>query len=301
MWGDLMSIELMNINIEIGKDNSAMEKVYHNFYKLSKEAISNNEYGAMLLTLDSLSNEFERVENYLRIDEEKNKSIFYFGMLSGIANIISDIGKEKTEIIDVLNLFKKYKLLYKVLNAINEDYTLSGQELKQYLNFNSESNLTNFMKRIEPYNLVYIQKLGKANYYTLTSKGKKYLTLYNEIENRDNKSVKTIDESTVILLLEQIANQSKYESPNLMKVLSVFSNNNIALKNFHIIKLKINSIFSSRDEYVKRKIINKLEKYENDDNRKIMLMEKSEYRQYNFNFEFKSRDEEFEYLNFVKG
>ena len=33
MWGDLMSIELMNINIEIGKDNSAMEKVYHNFYK----------------------------------------------------------------------------------------------------------------------------------------------------------------------------------------------------------------------------------------------------------------------------
>lgn len=301
MWGDLMSIELMNINIEIGKDNSAMEKVYHNFYKLSKEAISNNEYGAMLLTLDSLSNEFERVENYLRIDEEKNKSIFYFGMLSGIANILSDIGKEKTESIDVLNLFKKYKLLYKVLNAINEDYTLSGQELKHYLNFNSESNLTNFMKRIEPYNLVYIQKLGKANYYTLTSKGKKYLTLYNEIENRDNKSVKTIDESTVILLLEQIANQSKYESPNLMKVLSAFSNNNIALKNFHIIKLKINSIFSSRDEYVKRKIINKLEKYENDDNRKIMLMEKSEYRQYNFNFEFKSRDEEFEYLNFVKG
>ena len=301
MWGDFMDYKLMNIDLGTAKDNSAMHKTYLEFYNLSKEAISNNEYGAMLLTLDSLSNEFERVENYLRIDEEKNKSIFYFGMLSGIANILSDIGKEKTESIDVLNLFKKYKLLYKVLNAINEDYTLSGQELKQYLNFNSESNLTNFMKRIEPYNLVYIQKLGKANYYTLTSKGKKYLTLYNEIENRDNKSVKTIDESTVILLLEQIANQSKYESPNLMKVLSVFSNNNIALKNFHIIKLKINSIFSSRDEYVKRKIINKLEKYENDDNRKIMLMEKSEYRQYNFNFEFKSRDEEFEYLNFVKG
>lgn len=101
-------------------------------------------------------------------------------------------------------------------------------------------------------------------------------------------------------MLEQIANQSKTESPNLMKVLSVFSNNNITLKNFHMMKLKINSIFSSRDEYVKRKIVSKLEKYENDENKKRMLEDQSEFHKYNFNFEFKKRDEKFEYFNYVK-
>ena len=220
-------------------------------------------------------------------------------MISGIANLLSDLGKEKTENIDVLNLFKKYRLLYNVLNTINEEYTLSGQELKQDLNFKSESNLSNFMRRIEPYNLIYIQKLGKTNYYTLTAKGKKYLTIYEDIEE-NNEKFKTIDENIIILLLEQIANQSKTESPNLMKVLSVFSNNNITLKSFHMMKLKINSIFSSRDEYVKRKIVSKLEKYENDENKKRMLEDQSEFHKYNFNFEFKKRDEKFEYFNYVK-
>lgn len=299
MWGDFMDYKLMNIDLGTAKDNSAMHKTYLEFYNLSKEAISNNEYIPILRILDELPNEFERIENFLEIDKDENKSIFYFGMISGIANLLSDLGKEKTENIDILNLFKKYRLLYSVLNTINEEYTLSGQELKQDLNFKSESNLSNFMRRIEPYNLIYIQKLGKTNYYTLTAKGKKYLTIYEDIEE-NNEKFKTIDENIIILLLEQIANQSKTESPNLMKVLSVFSNNNITLKNFHMMKLKINSIFSSRDEYVKRKIVSKLEKYENDENKKRMLEDQSEFHKYNFNFEFKKRDEKFEYFNYVK-
>lgn len=299
MWGDFMDYKLMNIDLGTAKDNSAMHKTYLEFYNLSKEAISNNEYIPILRILDELPNEFERIENFLEIDKDENKSIFYFGMISGIANLLSDLGKEKTENIDVLNLFKKYRLLYNVLNNINEEYTLSGQELKQDLNFKSESNLSNFMRRIEPYNLIYIQKLGKTNYYTLTAKGKKYLTIYEDIEE-NNEKFKTIDENIIILLLEQIANQSKTESPNLMKVLSVFSNNNITLKSFHMMKLKINSIFSSRDEYVKRKIVSKLEKYENDENKKRMLEDQSEFHKYNFNFEFKKRDEKFEYFNYVK-
>ena len=299
MWGDFMDYKLMNIDLGTAKDNSAMHKTYLEFYNLSKEAISNNEYIPILRILDELPNEFERIENFLEIDKDENKSIFYFGMISGIANLLSDLGKEKTENIDILNLFKKYRLLYSVLNTINEEYTLSGQELKQDLNFKSESNLSNFMRRIEPYNLIYIQKLGKTNYYTLTAKVKKYLTIYEDIEE-NNEKFKTIDENIIILLLEQIANQSKTESPNLMKVLSVFSNNNITLKNFHMMKLKINSILSSRDEYVKRKIVSKLEKYENDENKKRMLEDQSEFHKYNFNFEFKKRDEKFEYFNYVK-
>ena len=55
-----------------------------------------------------------------------------------------------------------------------------------------------------------------------------------------------------------------------------------------MMKLKINSIFSSRDEYVKRKIVSKLEKYENDENKKRMLEDQSEFHKYNFNLSLKS-------------
>ena len=109
MWGDFMDYKLMNIDLGTAKDNSAMHKTYLEFYNLSKEAISNNEYIPILRILDELPNEFERIENFLEIDKDENKSIFYFGMISGIANLLSDLGKEKTENIDVLNLFKKYR------------------------------------------------------------------------------------------------------------------------------------------------------------------------------------------------
>ena len=45
------------------------------------------------------------------------------------------------------------------------------------------------MRRIEPYNLIYIQKLGKTNYYTLTAKGKKIL-LYMKILKKIMRNLK---------------------------------------------------------------------------------------------------------------
>ena len=155
---------------------------------------------------------------------------------------------------EILVLFNKYKLLYPVLNQINNSHKASGQELKKALNFKSESNLSNFVSRINKYNLLYIQKLGNVNYYSLTPKGKKSLSIYSALLLKESEQSTYIDENIVIELLDELANQIKKDEPSLFSVTNILARNNIKLKNTHIFKLKINTIFASLEEYMKMKM-----------------------------------------------
>lgn len=235
-------------------DSKTLEFVLKNVYKLSKEAINNNEIDSINELFQKLSIDFERIGNCLDVENEKNSSVFYYGMLYAIVNLIIEISEENKENNEILVLFNKYKLLYPVLTQIHKLHKASGQEIKRALNFKSESNLTNFVSRINKYNLLYIQKLGNVNYYSLTPKGKKSLTLYNAILQKESKQSTYIDENIVIELLDELANQIKKDEPSLFSVTNILTRNNIKLKNTHIFKLKINTIFTSLEEYMKMKM-----------------------------------------------
>ena len=55
-------------------------------------------------------------------------------------------------------------------------------------------------------------------------------------------------------LLDEIDLQLRSEDPSLFGVIKIFSSNKVEIKNKNILKYKINSIFSSHEEYMKMKV-----------------------------------------------
>lgn len=251
-----MKYEINNFDFNklVSGDSKTLKLVLNNVYRISKEAINNNEIDSIKNLFQGISDNFERIGNFLDIENEENTSVFYYGMLYAIVNLIIEISEYNTENSEILVLFNKYKLLYPVLNQINNSHKASGQELKKALNFKSESNLSNFVSRINKYNLLYIQKLGNVNYYSLTPKGKKSLSIYSALLLKESEQSTYIDENIVIELLDELANQIKKDEPSLFSVTNILARNNIKLKNTHIFKLKINTIFASLEEYMKMKM-----------------------------------------------
>lgn len=257
-----MKYEIINFDNDkfIKGDLKTIELILKNVYMMSVEAINNNEIDTIVETFKDLSNNFERVGNFLDIEDVKRKPIFYYGMLSAIVYLIIDLSETKTENNDIQVIFNRFKLLYPILNEISILHKATGQELKRALNFKSESNLTNFVSRINKYNLLYIQKLGNTNYYSLTPKGKKYLSFYATLVQEDKPSINT-SEDFILELLDEIAHQLRREEPSLFSVLKIFSSNKVEIKNKNILKFKINTIFSSREEYMRMKVKFSVEEY----------------------------------------
>lgn len=278
-----MKYEINNFDFNklVSGDSKTLKLVLNNVYRISKEAINNNEIDSIKSLLQEISDNFERIGNFLDIENEENTSVFYYGMLYAIVNLIIEISESNTENSEILVLFNKYKLLYPVLNQINNSHKASGQELKKALNFKSESNLSNFVSRINKYNLLYIQKLGNVNYYSLTPKGKKSLYIYNTMLLKESKQSTYIDENIVIELLDELANQIKKDEPSLFSVTNILARNNIKLKNTNIFKLKINTIFASLEEYMKMKMKfsyeDKIKKVIPDNKFNIYLLEETSF------------------------
>ena len=211
-------------------DSTTLEFYLKNIYKLSIESINNNEIDSIVNLFKDLSNDFERIGSYLEIDNEENHQRFLYGMFYAIVTLIIELSEIKEENNNALILFNKYKLLYPILNTISVLHKVSRQELKKALKFKNESNLTNFVSRINKYNLIYIQKLGNTNYYSLTPKGKKTLSLYCVLLQKSENSQLYINEDILIEFLDEISNQLNEEEPSLLSVINVFSRNKIQLK-----------------------------------------------------------------------
>ena len=251
-----MKYDIINFDNDkfIKGDLKTIELILKNVYMMSVEAINNNEIDSIEESFKDLSNNFERVGNYLEIEDVKRKPIFYYGMLYAIVSLIIELSEIKTENNNIQVIFNRYKLLYPILNEINILHKATGQELKRALNFKSESNLTNFVSRINKYNLLYIQKLGNTNYYSLTPKGKKYLSIYTTLVQQEDTPCIDLSEDFIMELLDEIDLQLRSEDPSLFGVIKIFSSNKVEIKNKNILKYKINSIFSSHEEYMKMKV-----------------------------------------------
>lgn len=251
--------DVMNKNIEkqytipfINGREEERKKILRQTYKIALESISGeltNETSELFL---AISNNFERISNSINVSEPNKKAAFDYGFLYGVVSIINDLNKKATEDVETTMFSNRYKLLYPVLSFVFANRKVTGKQIKEELNFKNNSNLTNFISRIKKYNLIYIQKTGTINYYSLTNKGKR---IYKSIENK-NKYYHLIDtnfitESLLLDVLDSIAKQILEPEPKSSEIIKKIVKSNTQIKNKSVFKYKINSIFLSRDQYLK--------------------------------------------------
>lgn len=108
-----MKYDIINFDNDkfIKGDLKTIELILKNVYMMSVEAINNNEIDSIEESFKDLSNNFERVGNYLEIEDVKRKPIFYYGMLYAIVSLIIELSEIKTENNNIQVIFNRYKLL----------------------------------------------------------------------------------------------------------------------------------------------------------------------------------------------
>ena len=227
-----------------------IETFSNTLYDTIKEAINNKISYTLLSDLEKIEDVYERVEKTLEIEDAINKRRFYFGYISALTSLALDIGQVENENNKYRDLIRSYKLLLPVLATIAKYDTVSGTRLKQETG-QKDSGFSNFVRRIEPYGLIEVDKLGTVNYYSLTRKGRKLLeqskkgcTETTENENRL--------ENSLLFALEELKKQMGKEKPSAIPVLRQLSS---SCSNKRMLKLKIETIFLSRDYFVRKKMM----------------------------------------------
>lgn len=299
--------KMISDSYDINDENiENIELMFNNIYKISKEAIENKNIDTIYDTLNELSRSFEKIENLLEIENPINKRIYYFGMISAITNFTAEINEDENKNKEAIKLFDNYKFLYSFLSQIDNLYNPTGNQLKEVLNLKSTYTVTNYYKKIEDYKLVYFQRFGNIKYYTLTPKGKKYLFLYNSNKLKEQVTSAYIEqliekyENTIVSVLDKLVKQVKEEEPNSLEVLNAFYENNIFIKNINIIKLKIHSIFSSREEYMRNLLYSKINKSKNElagIESKMTDNENISKSIYNIDYSFSHKENDYALLN----
>ncbi len=227
-----------------------IETFSNTLYDTIKEAISNKISYALLSDLEKIEDAYERVAKALEIENTINKQRFYFGYISALTSLALDIGQAENEKNKYRDLIRSYKLLLPVLATIAKYDTVSGIRLKQETG-QKNSGLSNFVRRIEPYGLIEVDKLGTVNYYSLTRKGKKLLEQSRKdcAETTENENEL---ENSLLYALEELKNQMEKEKPSAIPVLRQLSS---SCSNKRMLKLRIESVFLSRDYFVRKKMM----------------------------------------------
>ena len=228
------------------------QKVLNQMYKIAVESIRGDLTNETIELFLSISNNFERLSNALNTSEPKNKAVFDYGFLFGIVNLVNDIQKKSSNDLETLVFIKRYKLLFPVISFIFKNRKVTGKQIKEELNFKNDSNLTNFISRINQYNLLYIQKIGTTNYYSLTKKGKDvYWILTKKEKNEKEIENNIINESVLLSILDSITKQMASSEPNITEIIKIIIKERVQIENKAIFKAKINNIFVARDKYTK--------------------------------------------------
>jgi len=237
-------------------NNPEMLETYtQQFYDTVLEAFLNNDISQLTAEVEDISESYERISNLLEIDNnELLKKAYSFGMLTSLSDLALDIANYKTDESVSRNLINSYKLLMPTLKLLAEKGAVSGKTLQKELNLSSSSCLTNFISRITKYNLIGTTKIGNSNIYSLTSKGEEVLISCEDVGNKTGYSA-----DFAIQLLTDIAKEMTTENPNITElVLKIIKNNSNSYNNKRVLRMKLNSVFCARDEFVRIIILKKI-------------------------------------------
>ena len=249
-----MSKELVALNIEdfekINLEN--VELLNSKLYNLVLDSVLCNSMDSLERDLKKISNNFERINNLLGLENKSNKACYFYGSISAITNLILDIIDDHalTSMLD--HISKSYTLLLPILKIIKDHTYISVSDLTKEMNMKSISSLSNFLKRIDKYNLVVKRKIGTTNYISLTYIGERLLS-------QNKKSMPTVPDYAEISmtqlysLLDNISDELHNANPSTVKVICDDSLREIKIKEASLLKRKIEKIFYARDEYMRLK------------------------------------------------
>lgn len=239
-----------NITDYVSEDSKGIETFCQSLYAVIKETIANNAVQTLLEGLTSIADRYERVSNMLNVQDENNSKCFYFGYITALSSLGIDLAQSNTEDSQMQDLLSSYPLLLPMLEIIAKYDTISGVNLKKETGQKS-SGISNFMHRIEPYELIDVSKVGTINYYSLTSKGRRLLGQYHQ-KFQEPSIEAQVPEKLIMLILDELATQIAKDKPSSIPVLRKVNSSVPSFNEKKLLKYKIETVFLSRDSYMRR-------------------------------------------------
>lgn len=239
-----------NITDYVSEDSKGIETFSQSLYAVIKETIANNAVQTLLEGLTSIADRYERVSNMLNVQDENNSKCFYFGYITALSSLGIDLAQSNTEDSQMQDLLSSYPLLLPMLEIIAKYDTISGVNLKKETGQKS-SGISNFMHRIEPYELIDVSKVGTINYYSLTSKGRRLLGQYHQ-KFQEPSIEAQVPEKLIMLILDELATQIAKDKPSSIPVLRKVNSSVPSFNEKKLLKYKIETVFLSRDSYMRR-------------------------------------------------
>ncbi len=243
----LLSYNIMEYAAE---DCKAIEAFSQSLYDIVKEALRNKLINTLLDDLTCIAERYERVSNILDIHNENNSKCFYFGYITALSSLGVDLAQSDTEDFQMQDLLSSYPLLLPTLEIISRYDTISGVSLKKETGQKS-SSISNFMHRIEPYELIDVSKVGTINYYSLTRKGRRLLSQYHQKFQEPSNEPK-VPEELVLLILDELATQIAKDKPSSIPVLRRVNSSVPDFGEKKLLKYKIDTVFLRRDLYMRK-------------------------------------------------
>lgn len=239
-----------NISEYLENDTEALTTFTHILYDIVKEAIESKSIQSIRDGLSNINDRYERISNLLDIQNIANNKCYHFGFITALSTLGLDLYKSDAEDIQMQELINSYPLLLPTLEVIAKYDTISGVNLKDALGQKS-SNISNFMRRIKQFDLVNVNKIGTVNYYSLTSKGMRLISQFNQkqVAATDDRR---IHEKTIFLMLEEVATQLTSERPSSIPVLKKIGEDLPSIKEKQLLKYDLETVFLSRDIYMRK-------------------------------------------------
>lgn len=259
-----MSKDMKTLRINLFDSNNlkGAKAADKTIFNLALSAICADNVPAIEDSFNSMSEDFEKIMNNLEIDESNgsiNTSCYYFGRIAAINDIILKIIEEQQRISISKEVLKSYRLLVPALSIIKEHGTISGSELKKELNLKSSSNLSNFLKRIDKYNLVNVKKIGTVNYISLTHNG--MLLLAKENNDKDDTETK-ITITQLFDILDGVKVENAKENASSLKIIHKNVPSDLPLEDQRLLKQKFNQIFYARNDFLKSSLECLIDEYD---------------------------------------
>ena len=250
-----MNKELTILNIDSFSTTSSenAEILTESLYKVILDSVLSNSTESLEKTLSNLEEHFEKISNLLRIDETNNKNCYLFGQIVSLTNLLIDINEKKNPAQMLESIANSYTLLLPVLQTINNHNTISGSELQKEMGMKTSSNLSNFLKRIEKFDLVNIHKVGTKNYISLTGKGERLLKMKESNGQDDDKS--KFEFGQVLHLLDVLSkNLRDRDSLSSVKIVHECCTVTMNIREKRLFKQKIDEVLNARDVYLRNKV-----------------------------------------------
>ena len=249
----IMTGEIALKKIVDADENMELDKVMQsvdNFLQTFLDAVRDDSINSFYKDVKSLSQKLEVVSDMFGIEDDLEKEkIYLISMLKAVI-LLAEKMQNQQETFDSSEL-KKYKYLYQMLGLILDNGAMPLKDIAEAIGVERHS-LSNFIRRTSDYHLWTTRKLGKYNYYQITSKGELVYSQYmKEKAMKSNVSFEKTCNLIIEVLTEEIGKYNPDVNVVVQKINSQLGGTLIKSK---YTKVQIQKLFAERNEYSRREI-----------------------------------------------